>query len=335
MSDPARATSKRHRRWPAFLAVVAIIIALPVLMTSGYWRGIMILCTLNILLAMSLNLILGYAGQLNLGHSAFYGVGAYVTTLLVRDLGVNFWGAVLCGSIAAAAVGVVLAFFAGRLRGHYLGIASLGLGVIAYEVLMNWSSVTSGPLGIYGILPPPSIDLGIFVLDFEDPAMLFYLMAAIALLVFVVLDNLVRSPIGYTLRSVREDEVSAGSLGVWPQLWKIFVFGFGGAIAGLAGGFYPGFVGTLVPDAFNIIESFFMLAMVIVGGAGTMLGPVIGAILLTVLPELLRGIGDWRLLVYGLSLTLVVLFLPGGIVQGFAQILARWRTEVPSEENTR
>lgn len=331
MSDPARIVGKHRHRWLGLLATVLIIVVLPFLITSAYWRGIMILCTLNIMLAMSLNLILGYAGQLNLGHSAFYGVGAYVSTLLIKDLGLNFWGAVLCGSVAAALVGVVLALFAGRLRGHYLGIASLGLGVITYEVLMNWSDVTSGPLGIYGILPPPSIDLGAFVLDFENPMMLFYLMAAIALLVFVVLGNLVRSPIGYTLRSVREDEVSAGSLGVWPQLWKIFVFGFGGAIAGLAGGFYPGFVGTLVPQAFNIVESFFMLAMVIVGGAGTMLGPVIGAILLTVLPELLRGIGDWRLLVYGLSLTLVVLFLPGGIVQGATQLFSGWRAAQTNE----
>jgi branched-chain amino acid transport system permease protein len=154
---------------------------------------------------------------------------------------------------------------------------------------------------------------------------LFYLIAGIGLAVYILLDNLVRSPIGQTLRAIREDEVSAASLGVGTQFWKIFVFGLGGAIAGLAGGFYPGYVGTLVPDAFNIIEAFFMLAMVIVGGSGTMTGPVIGAIILTILPELLRDIGDWRLLVYGLSLTLVVLFLPGGIVQGTLSLRTKLR----------
>jgi branched-chain amino acid transport system permease protein len=141
--------------------------------------------------------------------------------------------------------------------------------------------------------------------------------AGIALAVYVLLDNLVRSPVGETLRAIREDEVSAASLGVNAALWKAFAFGVGAAIAGLAGCFYPGFVGTLVPDAFNIIESFTMLAMVIVGGMGTMIGPVIGAVMLTFLPELLRGFGELRLMIYGLALTLVVLFMPGGVVQAW------------------
>jgi branched-chain amino acid transport system permease protein len=131
------------------------------------------------------------------------------------------------------------------------------------------------------------------------------------------MDNLERSPVGDTLRAIREDEVSAASLGVNGAIWKAFAFGVGAAIAGLAGCFYPGFVGTLVPDAFNIVESFTMLAMVIVGGMGTMIGPVIGAIVLTFLPELLRGFGELRLMIYGIALTLVVLFLPGGIASCF------------------
>lgn len=305
----------RPRRRFGLPAAIAIIIALPLIGTSGYWHSVMILCALNVLLAMSLNLILGYAGQLNLGHSAFYGVGAYVSTLLISNANLNFWVAVLCGAAAAALIGVVLALFAGRLRGHYLGIASLGLGVITYEVLTNWESVTQGPLGIYGILPPPSLHLGPLTIDFGNQTCLFYLIAAIGVLVFLLIKNIISSPVGHTLLALRGDEVSAASLGINTQLWKIFVFGLGGAIGGLAGGFYPGYVGTLVPDAFNIIESFFLLAMVIVGGSGTLIGPIIGAIILTVLPEILRGIGDWRLLVYGLLLTLVVLFIPGGFVQ--------------------
>ena len=126
-----------------------------------------------------------------------------------------------------------------------------------------------------------------------------------------------------TLRAIREDEVSAASLGINRALWKAFAFGVGAAIAGLAGCFYPGFVGTLVPDAFAIVESFTMMAMVIVGGMGTMIGPVVGAIVLTFLPELLRGFGELRLMIYGLALTLVVLFMPGGIVQAWTKLKAR------------
>jgi branched-chain amino acid transport system permease protein len=261
---------------------------------------------MNVLLALALNLVMGYAGQLNLGQSAFFGIGAYVSTILMKSQGWSFWPASLAAVLAAGLLGLGLAAFAARLRGHYLAIASLGFAVITYQVLVNWEGVTEGVRGIYGIRPPVS-----------DTVTLFYLVAAIAFAAYLLLDNLVRSPVGDTLRAIREDEVSAASLGVNGALWKAFAFGASAALAGLAGCFYPGFVGTLVPDAFNVIESFTMLAMVIVGGMGTMIGPVIGAIVLTVLPEWLRGFGELRLMIYGLALTLVVLFLPGGIASCF------------------
>jgi len=283
-----------------------VIAALPWLLSSGYWRGILVICAMNVLLALALNLVMGYTGQLNLGQSAFYAIGAYVSTLLVRSLHWNFWVASLAAVVAAGFLGLALAAFAARLRGHYLAIASLGFAVITYQVLVNWESVTEGVRGLYGIAPPV-----------RGTVALFYLVAGIALVVYALMDNLVRSPVGDTLRAIREDEVSAASLGVNGAIWKAFAFGVGAAIAGLAGCFYPGFVGTLVPDAFNIVESFTMLAMVIVGGMGTMIGPVIGAVVLTFLPELLRGFGELRLMIYGVALTLVVLFLPGGIASCF------------------
>ncbi len=297
------------------LAAVVIVAALPWLITTPYWRGILVLCAMNVLLALSLNLVMGYTGQLNLGQSAFFAIGAYVSTILIKTYGWNFWLAALAAIAAAGLVGVVLAAFAVRLRGHYLAIASLGFAVITYQVLINWEDVTEGVRGIYGILPPVSNTVG-----------LFYLIAGIALIVYALLDNLVRSPVGDTLRAIREDEISAASLGVNSAVWKAFAFGVGAAIAGLAGVFYPGFVGTLVPDAFGIIESFTMMAMVIVGGMGTMVGPVVGAVVLTFLPELLRGVGELRLMIYGLALTLVVLFMPGGMVQAWVSLRSRLRS---------
>jgi branched-chain amino acid transport system permease protein len=295
-------------------AVLVALAALPWILSSGYWRGILVLCAMNVLLALSLNLVLGYTGQLNLGQSAFFGIGAYVSTILIKTYGWNFWLAAGAAVAAAGLVGVALAAFAVRLRGHYLAIASLGFAVITYQVLVNWESVTQGVRGIYGILPPV-----------PNTVALFYLVAGIGLLAYFLLDNLVRSPVGDTLRAIREDEVSAAALGVNSAVWKAFAFGLGAAIAGLAGCFYPGFVGTLVPDAFGIVESFTMMAMVIVGGMGTMIGPVIGAIVLTFLPELLRGFGELRLMIYGLALTLVVLFMPGGIVQAWISVRNRMK----------
>ncbi|MEI7428112.1 MAG: branched-chain amino acid ABC transporter permease [Betaproteobacteria bacterium] len=304
-------------RWIWYALVILAIAGLPILVGgSAYWKSILISISLNVMLAMSLNLILGYTGQLHLGHSGFFGVGAYATTLLIQKAGLNFWVAMVASSMLAGCIGILLAFFATRLKGHYLAIASMAFAVILHQILLNWDSMTAGPLGLYGIAPPPPITIFGDVIKFSNQVNLFYLVSAIAVLVFIFLDNILRSPIGETLRAVREDEVSAASLGINTKLWKIFSFGVGASIAGLAGSFYPSFVGTLVPDSFSVVESFTYLAMVIVGGMGTMIGPVIGAIVLTLLPEVLRSIGDARLLVYGVTLTLVILFMPGGIVQG-------------------
>jgi branched-chain amino acid transport system permease protein len=302
------------------LAAVAIA-ALPLILQDSYWRTNLIVCALNVILAVSLDFVLGYAGQLNLGHAAFYGIGAYASTLLVMNLGVPFWAAFVLGALLSGIAGMTLAIFAVRLRGHYLAIASLGFAVIVHQILLNWISLTQGPLGIYAINSPPAIALpGLPVVAFGNLANMFYLVASFALLFYLLLDQLVRSPIGETLAAIREDEVSAASFGINCTAWKVFAFGVASALAGAAGAFYASFVGTLVPDAFTITESFTVLAMVIVGGIGTLIGPVWGALLLTILPELFRGFGDLRLVLYGATLTLVVLFMPGGIVQA-ARIL--------------
>lgn len=332
MSNPRAAPLVRSRggarRWLAALAVVVVLAGLPLVFRDSYARSILIVCALNVLLAIGLDFVLGYAGQLNLGQSAFFGIGAYVSTLLITLSSVGFWLAFMAGTLGAGLAGVALSLFAVRLRGHYLAIASMGFAVIVYQVLLNWISLTQGPLGIYGIPPPPPWKLpGVGRVDFSDTANFFWLVAAVAFVVYTLLRNLVRSPAGEALTALREDELSAASLGVNGPRWKVFAFGTGSAVAGAAGCFYASFVGTLVPDSFFITESFSILAMVIVGGVGTLLGPMAGAILLTVLPELLRGIGDARLAVYGMALMLVVLFMPGGMAQA-AQKLAGCRRRI-------
>jgi branched-chain amino acid transport system permease protein len=328
MSDPALAQHlpgqrvALRSRWLAYALTIAVIIILPLIFNDTYWRTNLTVCAINVLLAIGLDFILGYAGQLNLGHSAFYGLGAYVSTLLIVKLGIPFWAAFVAGVAFAGIAGTFLSLFAVRLRGHYLAIASLGFAVIVHQILLNWISLTQGPLGIYGIAPPPSIVIGgVVIADFRNLAAFFYLVAGFAFLSYILLSQLVRSPIGETLTAIREDEVSAASLGINGAAWKVFAFGVGSAVAGAAGCFYASFVGTLVPDAFFVSEAFTILSMVIVGGMGTLIGPVFGAILLTVLPEVLRGFGDLRLVVYGAALTFVVLFMPGGLAQA-ARVIA-------------
>jgi branched-chain amino acid transport system permease protein len=310
----------------ALLVSAAVIAALPLLLTGSYWQTNLIVCAINVMLAVGLDFVLGYAGQLHLGQSAFYGLGAYVSTLLIMNLGMPYWAAFVSGVAFSGLAGMTLSWFAMRLRGHYLAIASLGFAVITYQVLLNWISLTQGPLGIYAIQPPPALEIpGLPKVDFGDLSNMFYLVAGFALLTYILLRQLVHSPIGETLTAIREDEVSAASLGINCAMWKVFAFAVASAVGGAAGCFYASFVGTLVPDAFFITESFTILAMVVVGGMGTLIGPVWGAILLTLLPELLREIGDLRLIVYGLALTLVVLFMPGGLVQGAQLVTAHMR----------
>lgn len=320
-----------RRFW--FIMAAILIGLLPMIFSDSYWRTNLIVCAINVLLAVGLDFVLGYTGQLNLGQSAFYGIGAYVSTLMIMKLGMPFWLAFACGVLVAGLAGMALSIFAVRLRGHYLAIASLGFAVITYQILLNWISLTQGPLGIYAIQPPPPLRIpGLPALEFNNLANLFYLTAGFALLTYMLLDQLVRSPIGETLAAIREDEISAASLGIDCQKWKVLAFAISSAAAGAGGCFYASFVGTLVPDAFFITESFTILAMVIVGGMGTLIGPVLGAILLTVLPELLREIGDLRLIVYGVSVTLVVLFMPGGMVQASQQIAARVRLRAAASD---
>jgi branched-chain amino acid transport system permease protein len=329
MSDIARAPKSKCGHVPAarrsgILAAAVLIALLPTMLSGSYWQTNLTICAINVLLTLGLDFILGYAGQLNLGQSAFYGIGAYASTLLVMEGGWPFWAAFASGVALSGLAGLILALFAVRLRGHYLAMASLGFAVITYQILLNWISLTQGPLGIYAIPPPPALAIpGLPEISFGNPAALFYLVAGFTALVYFILNQLVRSPIGGILAAIREDEVAAASLGINAAAWKVFAFGVGAAVAGAAGGFYAAFVGTLVPDAFFITESFAILSMLIVGGKGTLIGPVCGAILLTLLPELLRATGDWRLVVYGAALTLVVMFMPGGLVQAARIIRAK------------
>src|SRR5215207_5466771 len=173
------------RHW-WYLAVAIAIALLPMFFTDSYWRTNLIVCAINVMLAIGLDFILGYAGQLNLGQSAFYGIGAYVSTLLIMRLGMPYWATFACGVAFAGLAGMALSIFAVRLRGHYLAIASLGFAVITYQILLNWISLTQGPLGIYAIAPPPPVRIpGLPAIEFSNLANLFYLTAGFALLCYL------------------------------------------------------------------------------------------------------------------------------------------------------
>lgn len=315
------------------LLLLVVLLALPQVFRSDYQQQLFIICGLNVMLALGLNLVIGYTGQLSLGHVAFYGVGAYTCALLVVRARWPFWPSLLAGALMALALGVVLGLFALRLRGHYLAIATLGFGVVVYQLLINWIDLTRGPLGLSGIPYPEPVNLGFATLDFGDRKTYYYLVLAFLIPTYFVIHRIAHSRVGDALLAIREDEVAAQTLGVDPLTNKVLVFALGAAFAGLAGGLYAHYLGILAPESFFYPESFNILAMVVIGGLGSLPGSVAGAVVFTLSPEYLRfvpkigplDLAVYRMPIFGLAVLAVMLFFPEGLAGIGRRLASRLR----------
>jgi len=281
-----------------------------------YLLHIFILIGIYIIAAASLNLVAGYTGLLSVAHAAFYGVGAYVVALMELKLGVSFWVSLPCAMLAAALLGAVVAMPSLRLHDDYFVLATFGLQVIATSVMNNWVEFTGGPLGLPGI-PQPTL-FGITLSAHWQMLLLVWMLAALS---FWVLCRLVRAPFGRVLRAIREDEVFTQSFGKSVMGFKVKVFVISAALAAVAGSLYAVYITFIDPTSFTVQESIFMLAIVIVGGAGNLWGSVIGAVVLVALPELLRFVGlpsaiaaNMRQILYGSLLVVMMLWRPQGLL---------------------
>ncbi len=278
----------------------------------GYIEHILILICIYIILAVSLNLIVGFVGLLNLGHAAFFGIGAYTSALLTLA-GIPFIIAFFSNFILAGIFGFLISVPCVRLRGDYLAIATLGFGEIIRAVLKNWVSLTRGPLGIPGI---PKASIGI-VLNTQTKFLIFAL--AIALLTIFIINRIVHSPFGRVLRSIREDEIAAESLGKNVSKYKIIAIVIGASFAGIAGSLYAHYITFIDPTTFTFTETILMVLMVVLGGMGSITGSIVGAIILIALPEPLRFlqlpssiVAAVRQMLYSLILILLMIFKPSG-----------------------
>jgi branched-chain amino acid transport system permease protein len=284
-----------------------------------YILHILILINIYIILVISLDLIAGYTGLLSIAHAAFYGIGAYATALLSLHFQTNFLLNMLFGMAGAAVLGVIIAFPSLRIHDDYFVIATFGFQMIVYSIFNNWVDLTRGPLGIPGI---PVASLFGFVVDNHWKFLI--LSAIFAFLAYLLVHKLVNSPYGRVLKAIREDEVFAQSLGKNVNFYKIQVFVIGGAIASVAGNLYAHYITFIDPTSFTILESILVISMVIIGGAGSLRGPIIGAVVLVVLPEALRFVGlpssvaaNLRQIFYGSLLVLMMLYRPQGLVGEF------------------
>lgn len=294
--------------------VAAFLVALGVAaeFASGSTVQIWSFLLVNVLLAQSINVLTGVAGQISLGHAGFLGIGAYGSALLMKNLGLPLPLALVAGAVLGGAGGWLLSFAAGRVREFYLAMMTLGFGMIFYEVAREWTSLTGGVVGLGGV-PSPALRTLSFLGWRIDPVAYFQIMLAVVAGVVWLLRNVVTSAYGRAFFAIHVSEVAAGSIGVARAATKRNAYTLSAALAGLAGGFYAHLVGYLGPETFGLHRSVEALVMAVVGGLGTLTGPVLGAIVFTYLPEKLQVFAEYQFMVYGLILLLSFVLLPRGL----------------------
>ncbi len=297
----------RHRI--SLLGAGMVCLILGPLALNNYMIDVLTLAGIYIVLALGLNIVVGMAGLLDLGYIAYYAIGAYSYALLSTQWGVSFWAALPLGGMAAAVFGILLGVVTLRLRGDYLAIVTLGFIQIVHLVLNNWDRVTNGPNGILNIGRPA---LGAFV--FSRPIHFYYLILAIVLMTIPAMDRLNRSRIGRAWIAIREDEVAARAMGVDTTRLKILAIALGAFWAGIAGVFFAGKYAFVSPESFTFFESVIVLSMVVLGGMGSIPGVILGALIVVILPELLREFAGYRMLVFGAALVLMMIFRPQGLI---------------------
>lgn len=315
-----------------FVAPVLLVLAATMpLYASRYIIDIGILVLTYVMLGWGLNIVVGLAGLLDLGYVAFYAVGAYSYALLAQDFGLGFWTCLPLAGILAAFWGMLLGFPVLRLRGDYLAIVTLAFGEIIRVVLLNWTSFTGGPNGISGIPRPtlfglkfdmsgdPDSFAGFFGLEpsvTQRVAFLFYVILGLALLTNWVSMRLRRLPLGRAWEALREDEIACRALGINVTITKLTAFAIGAAFGGFAGAFFATRQAFISPESFTFIESAIVLAVVVLGGLGSQLGVALASIVMIGGGELFRDFAEYRMLIFGVALVVVMVVRPRGLVSG-------------------
>jgi len=346
--------------WIGIALVALVLAALPfvLVMAGTTWVRITNLAILFILLSLGLNIVVGFAGLLDLGYIAFYAVGAYVYALLASpqfDLHLPFWAILPLGAAVACLFGVLLGAPTLKLRGDYLAIVTLGFGEIIRIFLNNLSqpvNITNGPQGIARIDPIRigGLDLSrtdtLFGLTFSGPIKYYYLLLIVLVVVIAINLRLQNSRIGRAWEAIREDEIAARAMGINTTSMKLLAFAMGASFGGIAGGIFSAMQGFISPESFVLVESIMVLAMVVLGGMGNIWGVVVGALLLSFVPELLRHTVEplqkslfgrsliepevIRMLLFGLALVLMMLYRPAGLLPSAVR-----RRELATREDRR
>lgn len=298
---------------PTLVALAAGIIIFPFVL-SVYQVNIMVTALMFVVLGLGLNIVVGLAGLLDLGYVAFYAVGAYAYALLNHHYDIGFWAALPIGAALAFIAGILLGFPVLRLRGDYLAIVTLGFGEIIRLILENWNEFSLGPSGISNIDRPGFLGIS---LDFREATIyIYFIMIALCVLTIFVVNRLEKSRIGRAWIALREDEIACQAMGIDKTRTKLAAFALGATWAGMIGVMFAAKTTFINPASFTFMESAIILCIVVMGGMGSILGVILGALILILLPEYLRAFSDYRMIVFGASMVLMMVFRPQGIISG-------------------
>jgi branched-chain amino acid transport system permease protein len=308
--------------WAALAFLAAVYLVPLVFAGSPYVLYILTLTLCYAVPAIGLNLLFGYVGLVSLGHMAFAGVGAYVTALLMKNGLAAAVPALAAGTFAAGAIGVLIGIPCLRLRSHFFIIVTLAVGTMLYLLFNNLDWLTGGAAGLPGVPRPQPLNLDAFAVDFRRPQGFYWFAATAFAVAFIAQYMLVRSDFGRALSAIRQDEALAAARGVDVFAHKLAAFGISAAIAGLGGGVMVMFLRAAAPLSFDFMESINLVLIVIVGGAGYLFGPYLGALLFVALPEFLRAADELRLVAFGAVLLVLALYAPRGLC-GLAGVLGR------------
>jgi branched-chain amino acid transport system permease protein len=305
-----------HRTGLTVLALSTLLIVWPLIESNPYNLGLSNLIAIYVLAVLGLNLFIGYTGQISLGHAAFLALGAYGSAIGSTTLGLPAWPVMILTALAVALIALTVGLPALKLSGHYLAMATLGFNIVVHTILIQWDTVTGGPSGFAGI---PYLSIAGLVLDNE--VRFHYLVWTFAMLFLLLSLNLVRSGVGRGLAALAEDETAAAVLGVDTRKAKVKVFVLSAVYASLAGSLFAHCYAFVSPDSFSIFISVDFVIMVVVGGMGSIWGTLFGSALITLLPEWIEALENYKDIVHGLILVLILLFMPRGLVSGIVEMV--------------
>ena len=301
------------------LALLAVIItAGPLFLGNSFHYNVIILAGLNAIVCIGLNLLIGHAGQISLGHAGFFALGAYASAILPDRYGFHPIGALLTGAVAVGLLAFALARPILRLRGHYLAMATLGMGIIISIVLDQEVDITGGPDGM------PVGDFTLFGQAISSNLAWYWLVGALLFATTWMALNLVHSPVGRALKAVHGSEIAAATMGVDVFHYKVLVFVLSAVLAAIAGSLFAHYNGFITPDEGGFIHSIQLVTMVVLGGMASIAGSIVGAVVLTVLPQMLADFHDYEMIVFGAILMGMMILLPKGLVPTLAARIREW-----------